>query len=135
MSRVPQRLRKLVRERAQGRCEYCGKPEEDEIYPHHVEHIIARKHGGPTIADNLAWACIRCNMAKGTDIATIEEESGALTRLFDPRVQRWEEHFLLEASMHIIGLTVVGRATVALLNLNEPDEVEARRQLREAGQW
>lgn len=39
--------------------------------PFHIEHIIARKHGGATDEENLALACPHCNGYKGTDIATL----------------------------------------------------------------
>jgi len=54
---VPERLRRQVQERAQGRCEYCLVHEADRYYPHEADHVIAEKHSGPTSLDNLAWAC------------------------------------------------------------------------------
>lgn len=56
MVRVPERLRRLVRDRVQGRCEYCLMPEDDVLYTHESDHIVAEKHGGPTSLENLAWA-------------------------------------------------------------------------------
>ena len=50
---VPERLRRQVQERAQGRCEYCLIHESDMYYPHEADHVIAEKHGGPTSLDNL----------------------------------------------------------------------------------
>lgn len=61
-------IRDTVRERADRRCEYCRKPDGISVYPHHVEHIISRKHGGSSLLENLAWACFQCNVAKGTDM-------------------------------------------------------------------
>src|SRR5579875_401523 len=43
---VPERLRRQVQERAQGRCEYCLIHEADMYYPHEPDHVIAEKHGG-----------------------------------------------------------------------------------------
>jgi hypothetical protein len=57
----------------------------------HVEHIIARKHGGLDGDDNLAWACIFCNLYKGPNLSSFDPDSGELTRLFHPRRDRWEE--------------------------------------------
>ena len=58
-------LRQLVRDRAQITCEYCLMPEIAVLVPHEVDHVIAEKHGGQTIADNLALACTLCNKYEG----------------------------------------------------------------------
>jgi len=60
-------LRHLVTERAEGRCEYCLIPEFAGFAVHEIDHIIPRKHGGLTEADNLALSCMLCNKHKGTD--------------------------------------------------------------------
>ena len=61
-------LRLAVRRRADGRCEYCQLP---DLLPHlvcfHLEHIRARRHGGLSSLDNLAWARPRCNERKSTN--------------------------------------------------------------------
>ena len=51
-------LRRLVRDRSGGRCEYCRLPEAESLVPFEIEHIIPRKHRGRTVAGNLAWACV-----------------------------------------------------------------------------
>jgi 5-methylcytosine-specific restriction endonuclease McrA len=43
---------------------------------HHIDHIIAEQHGGATIADNLALACLHCHRPKGPNIASIDVETG-----------------------------------------------------------
>jgi hypothetical protein len=127
-------VREQVRQRADARCEYCRKPEAVSTYPHHVEHIIARKHGGSSDLENLAWACFQCNVSKGSDIASYDIETRELTPFFNPRQQDWYDHFdLVEAE--IIGKTPVGRVTVRLLQMNHPEEIEVRRQLILAGWW
>lgn len=119
-------LRNLVRTRAGGRCEYCGlRQDEDPFFRFHIEHVIARQHGGPTTADNLALACHHCNLHKGPNLSGIDPENGAMVALFNPRVQRWEEHFALRGTL-VVGLTEIGRATVEVLVMNAP----ARRDLR-----
>jgi 5-methylcytosine-specific restriction endonuclease McrA len=50
-------LIQAVRERAGGRCEYCRLPQAGSNIPFEVDHIISRKHGGRSIASNLALAC------------------------------------------------------------------------------
>lgn len=69
-------LRSQVRERAGGRCKYCQLPEELDALPFHWDHIIAQKHAGPTVLENLAWSCYSCNNRKQSDIAGIDPESG-----------------------------------------------------------
>jgi 5-methylcytosine-specific restriction endonuclease McrA len=47
-------LRRLARDRAGGRCEYCQLPDPlPPLEPFHLEHIVARQHGGKTEAENL----------------------------------------------------------------------------------
>lgn len=84
MSDIPDALRQLVAVRAGMRCEYCRLPQAYSYYRHHIDHIIALKHKGMTIAENLALACADCNMAKGTDVASYDE-TGILTPYFNPR--------------------------------------------------
>jgi hypothetical protein len=87
-------IRELVRDRAGHRCEYCQLRQEDLPFStFQVEHIIPRKHGGADDPDNLALACDRCNLSKGTNLAGIDPETGELTALFNPRTLSWDEHF------------------------------------------
>ncbi len=85
----------------------------------HVEHIIPRKHGGSDQLDNLALACPDCNLHKGSDLTGIDPETGVVTRLFEPRIQQWDEHFVWEG-LRIVGRTAPGRTTVRVLDLNSP---------------
>src|SRR5436190_17803196 len=87
--------RELVRLRAAGRCEYCRLREEDSELAHHVEHIVARQHGGSDDPDNLALACHRCNLHKGPNLTGIDSQSGQVAPLFHPRNDRWSDHFIL----------------------------------------
>ena len=48
------RLRELVKQRAAGRCEYCGLRQEQEPLAFHIEHITARQHEGKDTEENLA---------------------------------------------------------------------------------
>lgn len=132
--RVPSAIRRLVQARAHGRCEYCLIHEDDAHFPHRPDHIIAHKHRGPTHEDNLAWACYLCNLLKGSDIASVDIETGHVVRLFNPRLDRWAEHFRLEDGQ-IIPLTPVGRVTEYLLQWNQPQCVQERRWLIEAGRY
>ena len=60
-TRIGSALRQQVAQRAGFRCEYCGIAEEHTALGCQVDHIISEKHGGPTTADNLAYACAFCN--------------------------------------------------------------------------
>jgi len=97
-----------------------------------VDHIIARKHGGTTTADNLALACYYCNRYKSTDVGSFDPETGKFILLFNPRTQIWDDHFALDRE-YIVPITPEGRVTVALLQLNHPDHLQERRILIEVG--
>ncbi len=135
MSVVPESLRLQIRERAEQRCEYCHKPESVEVYPFHIEHIIPLKHDGTSEPENLAWACFQCNVAKGTDIAGYDTETGDLTPLYNPRTQPWGDHFQLHENGMIEGITPIGRVTVRLLQINASEQVEIRLRLIDVGLW
>ena len=86
--------RRYVRTRAEHRCEYCRIYQ--RLYPDfafHIEHIVAKQHGGIDELDNLALSCHLCNSKKGPNLSGLDPESGDLTRLFHPRTDRWSDHF------------------------------------------
>ena len=121
-------LERFVGERASNRREYCRLPQTLSDLTFHVDHIIAEKHGGPTTPENLALACVHCNLHKGTDLSGIDPVTGIMTRLFRPRRDNWSDHFRYEDA-RMVGLTEVGRVTIAVLALNHPDVVAARSTL------
>lgn len=128
-------LRQAVRQRAGDRCEYCRLPDWlDYLDPFHLEHVLPRQHGGDDQPGNLAWACSRCNRRKGTNLAAIDPDTGSPVPLFDPRRDRWADHFEFKDGW-IYGRTTTGRATVWLLDMNIPRRQEVRRLLYEAGLW
>jgi len=119
-------LRQWVEERAKACCEYCGLAQHDEpFFRFHVDHIVARQHGGETSADNLALACHFCNRHKGPNLTSIDPLTGALTPLFHPRKNLWHDHFE-RMDDKIQGRTTIGRATTTLPRMNAPN----RRALR-----
>lgn len=119
-------LRQWVRERAGDRCEYCGLRQEQSPFARlQIEHIRARQHGGDDDPENLALACIDCNLRKGPNLAGIDSESESMTPLFNPRTDRWDEHFLWNG-IRIVGKTGKGRATITVLSLNHEDRLEVR---------
>ena len=126
-------LRRLVRRRARLRCEFCGLPEADSpVTPHHVEHIIARKHHGPTRSSNLALSCLHCNRHKGPNLSGIDPQTRLLTRLFHPRRHSWSYHFRWEGA-RLRGRTAIGRTTIRVLRINAPLRVVLREELITAG--
>jgi len=133
-TRIPAALRRLVRERAAGRCEYCLRHEIDSTLPHQPDHIQSRRHGGETTAENLALACWVCNLLKGPEVASIDPLTGSAARFFHPRRDRWTDHFRLEGG-RILGLTPEGRVTTDLLQFNREDLVELRRMLIAKGRY
>jgi 5-methylcytosine-specific restriction endonuclease McrA len=55
---LPLEIRRAVRERARDRCEYCGILQNRfPLVTFHVEHVIARQHGGSNDLSNLCLAC------------------------------------------------------------------------------
>jgi HNH endonuclease len=126
-------LRRLVYDRACEACEYCLVPEIAVLVSHEVDHVIAEKHGGQTDESNLALACTICNKHKGSDLASIDPISGEIVRLYQPRGDRWSDHFQLDCKNgEIIPLTAIGRVTVRLLQLNRRERVEERELLIQA---
>lgn len=123
-------IRHLVRKRAGDRCEYCRLPQTAIPHRLHVEHVIAQQHEPTNVDDitNLALACDRCNFHKGPNLSSLDPESGLLVRLFNPRTDSWDEHFMVDDA-EIVGLTPTGRATARLLNMNADNRVLLRRSL------
>ena len=115
-----------VRERAQGRCEYCRLPEEADVITFEIDHIIAEQHGGSTELENLAYTCFECNRYKGPNLTSIDPQTKEITILFHPRKQHWTDHFELGADGTLNGRTTTGRTTIRLLKLNDPERVQER---------
>ena len=134
-ARISAALRREVRERAGERCEYCLLAESQAFFPHEPDHLISQKHGGKTVLANLALACFDCNRFKGSDIASIDDVSGEIVPLFNPRMQRWSRHFRLQEDGRIVPLTAIGRATQTLLRFNLPERVEVRAHLITLGEY
>jgi hypothetical protein len=118
-------LRRHVIARAENCCEYCLLPQELVASTHQADHVIAEKHGGQTVLENLALSCTVCNRRKGSDISSLDPVTGTLVPLFNPRTQRWAEHFRLDGA-HIIGVTAEGRTTSAFLQLNAIERLVER---------
>ena len=114
--------RRRVRARASNRCEYCQLRQEDSpLAVLHIEHIIPKVHGGGDDLDNLALACIDCNLHKGPNLTGVDPETGQTTHLFHPRHDRWDDHFEWRG-ISIFGKTSTGRTTIRVLNMNSEDQ-------------
>lgn len=99
-----------------------------DVLPFQIDHIVARKHGGHTRAENLALSCYPCNAYKGPNIAGMDEQTGQVTRLFHPRRDDWPTHFAWFGPT-LLGRTAIGRVTVAVLDINQPDRLAVRHSL------
>jgi hypothetical protein len=123
-----------VAERAGHRCEYCHAPEVIFNFGFEVEHIIPV--GLQRIEDdsNLALACRSCNLFKANHQTAWDEITGTESQLFNPRKDRWEDHFHLDRTNgEIRGLTPAGRATAACLQINSALQLAARCQWLQLG--
>jgi hypothetical protein len=118
-------LAREVRRRARGLCEYCLLPQACLRLTFHIDHVVAQQHEGATTADNFALCCPYCNLHKGTNLAGIDPDSREPTFLFNPRRDRWRDHFSIDGA-RIVGLTTVGRTAVALLQMNSGLRVRLR---------
>jgi len=119
-------LKRLVRERAKDRCEYCRREQaQSPLFPLQIEHIRPRKQHGGDDLENLALACIDCNLHKGPNLAGIDAECGALTELFHPRLHIWSDHFERQGPL-IVGKTPIGRVTADVLNMNSFEQITLR---------
>jgi hypothetical protein len=133
MAKATRTLRYLVALRANGRCEYCRRYQVmiGETF-FEVEHILPRALGGSTHPANLAFACRRCNLLKSDKMTALDPRTERLAPLFNPRRDRWSDHFRRsQDQIRIFGRTARGRATVELLQFNEPSEQQVRRIQRD----
>ena len=124
--------RDIVRDRSGYRCEYCHMPEHSDVRPFQRDHVRAQKHSGTDDIRNLAWSCLPCNSFKGPNVAVYDPETDRLCALFDPRRDSWSEHFEWDGAV-LVGLTAIGRTTIDVLRINQPERVEHRRLLLAAG--
>ena len=118
-------LEQHVAERAANRCEYCRMHQSLQGAQFHLEHIVPISRGGATELANLALACPGCNLRKSNRVECIDPESNETVSLFHPRSQAWDQHFGWD-DFSVTGITAIGRATVAALDLNHPRRVRIR---------
>lgn len=117
MRYIPAEVRRLVSQRATGRCEYCGLSQEGQEATFHLDHIMPVAAGGQTTAENLALACVSCSLRKAARQTAIDPQTGEEAAIYHPRRERWSDHFRWEG-VRVIGQTATGWATVAALDMN-----------------
>ncbi|MBS9391603.1 MAG: HNH endonuclease [Dolichospermum sp. LBC05a] len=127
MSSISKSLRQQVINEAGYRCEYCRTSSRLTGMLLVMDHILPSSLGGNDERENLAACCYRCNEFKGAKIKANDPVKNESISLFNPRLQRWLDHFQwANGGTHIIGITAIGRATVLALRLNNEDVVQAR---------
>lgn len=131
---INEELRRLVANRANYFCEYCLVAEADRSSTYQVDHIISVKHGGSTTTDNLCYACIYCNLQKGTDLGSINWQTGELVRFSNPRRDFWGEHFRLDEAV-IQPLTDIAEVTARIFDFNNEERILERQALMEVGRY
>lgn len=127
MSKIPEFLRQLIIERSGNRCEYCRLSQIGQAATFHIDHVIPVKVGGKTVADNLALACVTCSLYKAAKQMIPDPETSELVTIFNPRQQRWINHFRWE-DVYVIGLTATGRATIDALKMNRATILAIRKE-------
>ena len=125
-------LVRRVWERARSRCEYCRLPARYYPAPFQIDHIISKQHRGETELPNLALSCLHCNARKGPNNAGIDPATSAVVRLYHPRNDQWAEHFQWN-DVELVGRTAIGRVTIRVLGINEPDFLAVRLALIREG--
>lgn len=118
-------LERQVGHRAANRCEYCHMHQSLQGASFHLEHIIPVSRGGISELQNLAWACPGCNLRKSNRIEASDPDTGSDVRLFNPRKDNWHDHFAWDDYL-LVGLTPLGRATMAALDMNHERRVRIR---------
>lgn len=61
-----------------------------------------------------------------------DPRTGRIVRLFHPRRHQWRQHFLWDGP-RLVGLTTIGRATIAVLEINLQHRIALRQALIEEG--
>jgi len=119
--------RTRVIERAGNVCEYCHLPQFAQPFvTFHIDHVVPSQHRRDDSLDNLCLSCQSCNLHKGTNLSTVDPNSDAVIPVFNPRIDRWTDHFKFVDSV-VVGVTTVGQGTIKLLAMNTPQRVELRK--------
>ena len=127
MTKIHNKNSLLEYERAKHCCEYCISQQKYSPDYFSVEHVIPRVKKGNDALYNLTYSCLACNNHKFTATEAIDPVSGSLCPLYNPRLDRWEDHFCWSADYsQLLGITPTGRATIEKLRLNRPYVINLR---------
>ena len=127
MTAVSQALRNQIEEADRHRCCYCQTSEANSGIPMTLDHIKPVSKGGETSFGNVCLACRTCNEFKGDQTEAIDSLTGESVPLFNPRAQKWADHFEWSADgARVEGLTAIGRVTALVLRMNNLTIVAAR---------
>ena len=132
MRYIPAEVRRLVSQRAIGRCEYCGLSQEGQEATFHIDHIIPVAAGGQIIVENLALACVSCSLRKAARQTATDPQTGEEVTLYHPRQERWSEHFRWRVFAWL-ARGRPGRATVIALDMNRPLILAIRQEEEKLG--
>jgi 5-methylcytosine-specific restriction endonuclease McrA len=103
---IPADLERRVRKAARHRCGYCLSAQRLVMARLEIEHIIPVAKGGDRSESNLWLSCPLCNRFKSHHISARDPDADTEVPLFNPRTQRWSEHFRWsEDGTRVIGLT------------------------------
>lgn len=131
---ISNETKQTIRERAKYVCEYCHSPERLSANRFTIDHVIPQSLGGSDEVENLALACRRCHERRYNFVAGIDPQTQEIVPIFNPRQQKWAEHFgWLDRGVSIEGTTPIGRATCIRLDLNDlryPDNDSIRETRR-----
>jgi HNH endonuclease len=135
MTAFSNEVRSVVVVRAGERCEYCHLPTRGQVATFPIDHVLPRSSGGETVLTNLALACPHCNAYKWAHTSGTDPVSGSTLPLFNPRTEVWSDHFQwsMQEPGVLEGKTPLGRATIAQLQINDPDLLAIRQLLATLG--
>jgi HNH endonuclease len=131
---VSEEVRDRVRAAVRDCSGYCLSPQHLVLGWLEIEHIIPTARGGSDDEENVWLACRFCNTFKGDQTHGVNPATGRRVRLFNPRRQKWSDHFSWSADgTEVMGKTPCGEATVVALQLNNPLAVVVRSHWVKAG--
>ena len=132
---IPVELQRQIRTHFRNCCAYCRTAEALTVAIFEFEHIVPRSVGGSTVFDNLCLFCPTCNRYKATLQAALDPTTEQTVPLFHPHRQSWKEHFTWsEDGTKLVGLSPIGRATIAVLKINRPQLIRVRRMWVKVGE-
>jgi hypothetical protein len=125
---IPAATKRAVRARFGNRCAYCRTAEYLTATHFEIEHIDPRSGGGASVFVNLCLSCPMCNRFKSDQSSAPDPIAATMVPLFHPQLQQWRDHFAWsEEGTETVGLSPVGRATIAALRMNRPAMIRVRR--------